>query len=881
MFRHGRSPDDFEAEIQSHLELEAEQLQAEGRTGQEAHRRARIGFGSVVATRERFYEGSHAVWLENLLRDFRFALRSLKKNWRFSFLAILALSLGIGSATVIFSAIYGVILNTFPFKNPGQVTSFGIQDLSNPSSFRREFLSMPEFLAFRSQSHAFSDVSAEYGGFGSTPVQYTAGESTFEFSADYMSVNSFGFFGVKPVLGRLPSEQNTRAGAMPVFMMSYKLWRRQFDSNPNIIGRSFMLSGVARTLVGIMPPRFRWGWADLWVPFPVDQTQIDADPQLAKQFVWCVGRLKPGVTLKTAEADLDVIAHRLARIYPQEYPKRFTVTATRLSDRVTGPFKSLILPLLGAVLMLLLIACSNVANLILARATVREKEIAVCGAVGASRARIVQQFLMESFVLAAAGCVVGCALAYLGIKAVVPIIPYNAFPQEAVITLNPWVLLCSLGVALLATLACSLVPAVRAVRGNLQSRLIGANTGSSSQSRHGKGRAALVIIEVALSIVLLVGTGLMVRTFLTLTHVDLGFDPSHILTAQLALPISEFKDTAARNRFVRTVLDRISGLPGVDAAAESLSTPPRVNARSGITVPGRTHSERWSTALDFVSEGYFRTFDYHLLRGRLLTLSDVDQARHVVIVNRTFAQRFFGGGDPVGHVVQFAADFSGTGSKSAQNQPYQIVGVVLDEKNNGLIGRPQPEAFLPYTLLGPQGPGLLVKTSVDPASLLPGLRHLLWTIDPKVALGDAGSLQSILQRDTFASPRFEAIVLGAFALIGTLLVVIGIYSVMAYTVSLRTHEMGVRMALGASQGDILRLVLGKDLVLILIGVSLGLLASVLLTRYLAHLIWGISLMDPWTYGGVVIGVIAIGMLSCFSPARRATRVDPSVALRYE
>ncbi|MGB7188835.1 MAG: ABC transporter permease [Acidobacteriaceae bacterium] len=881
MFRRGRSPEDFEAEIRSHLELESEQLQAEGCTKPEAHRKARIGFGSVVAARERFYENSHTVWLENLLRDLRFALRSLNKNRRFSFLAILALSLGMGSATVIFSAIYGVILNTFSFTNPSQVTSFGIQDLAHAGSVRREFLSMPEFLAFRQQSHAFSDISAEYGGFGSTPVQYTAGESTLEFSADYMSVNSFGFFGVKPVLGRLPSEQDTPAGATPVFMMSYKLWRRQFDGDPNIIGRSFMLSGVSRTLVGIMSPRFRWGWADLWVPFPITQTQIDADPQLAKQFVWCVGRLKPGVTLKSAEADLDVIAHRLAKIYPQQYPKRFTVTADRLSDRVTGPFKSLILPLLGAVLMLLLIACSNVANLILARATVREKEIAVRGAVGASRARIVQQFLMESFVLAAAGCIVGCALAFIGIKAIVPIIPYNAFPQEAVITLNPWVLLCSLGVALLATLACSLVPAVRALRGDLQSRLIAANTGSSSQSRHGKGRAALVVAEVALSIVLLVGTGLMVRTFLALTHVDLGFDPGHILTAQLALPISEFKDAAARNRFVRTVLDRVSALPGVDAAAESLSTPPRVNARSGITVPGRTHSERWSTALDFVSEGYFHTLDSHLLRGRLLTLNDVDQARHVVIVNRTFAQRFFGGGDPVGHMVQFAADFSGSGSKSAQKQPYEIVGVVLDEKNSGLVGRPQPEAFLPFTLLGPQDPGLLVKTSVAPASLLPELRHLLWTIDPNVALGDAGSLRSILQRDTFANPRFEAIVLGAFALIGTLLVVIGIYSVMAYTVSLRTHEMGVRMALGAHRVDILRLVLGKGLVLILTGVILGVIGSIGLMRYLAHMVWGVPVMDPWTYGIVAICVITVGLVACFSPARRAARVDPAVALRYE
>ncbi len=883
MFRRRRTPEDFEAEVQSHLELEADQLKTEGCTDEEAHRKARVGFGSIPAAQESFYEKGHAVWLENLLRDFRFALRGLRKNWRFSFLAVLALSLGIGSATVIFSAIYGVILNTFPFSNPGQVTSFGIQDLSNPASFRREALSIPEFLAFRQQSHAFSDISGEYGGFNSTPVQYTAGQNTFEFSADYMSVNSFGFFGLTPVLGRMPSEQDTRAGSTPVFMMSYKLWQRQFNGDPSIVGKSFMLSGISRTLVGIMPPRFRWGWADLWIPFPIDEAQIDADPQLASTYLWCVGRLKPGVTLQAAEADLTVIAHRLAKIYPQLYPKRFTVTADRLSDRVTGAFKGLILPLLAAVLMLLLIACSNVANLILARATAREREIAVRGAVGASRARIVQQFLMESFVLAAVGCVVGCALAWFGIRAIVPLIPYNAYPQEAVITLNPVVLLWSLGVTLFAILACSAVPAARSLRGNLQSRLIGANMGSSAQTRHGKGRAALVVIEVALSIVLLVGTGLMVRTFLALTHVDLGFNPDYMLTANLSLPQSEFKDAAARSRFIRTFLERVSALPGINAATESLSIPPRVGAFTGLTISGHTHSERWTTAFDFVSESYFRTLNFQLLRGRFLTSGDVDQARRYIVVNRAFAQRFFGGDDPVGHIVQFAADFSASDSKSttAQKPSYEIVGVVGDERNSGLIGKPQPEAFLPYTVLGPREFNLLVNTSGGPASLLPTIRHLLWTLDPNVALGDAGSVRSILQRDTFASPRFEAAVLGAFAFIGTLLVIIGIYSVMAYTVSLRTHEMGVRMAMGARPGDILRLVLGKGLVLIAIGVALGIAGSIGLMRYLGHLVWGVPVMDPWTYGIVAACVVAVGLAACFAPARRATRVDPAIALRYD
>ena len=371
-----------------------------------------------------------SISMTGLLQDFRFAIRSLTKDRRFALLAILALAMGIGSATVIFSAVYGVILNTFPFRDADQVTSFGIQDLSNPGNGRRESLSLPEFLDYREQSHAFADISGEYGGFGSTPLLYTVGDSSFEFSADFLSANSFAFFGVKPVVGRLATPEDTKPGAAPVFMMSYKVWRQQFNGDSKIVGTNFTLNGVSRTLVGIMPPRFRWGWADLWVPFPIDRGQIMSDPDLSKGSVWCVGRLNPGVSLKIAEADLNVVAHQLANIYPKDYPKQFTVTATRLTDRVVGPFKNLIYPLLGAVLMLLLIACSNVANLLLARATVREKEIAIRASIGASRARLVRQFLVESSVLAAAGCLFGCLLAYVGIRVVVPLIPYNVFPQE-------------------------------------------------------------------------------------------------------------------------------------------------------------------------------------------------------------------------------------------------------------------------------------------------------------------------------------------------------------------------------------------------------------------------------------------------------------------
>jgi putative ABC transport system permease protein len=814
-----------------------------------------------------------------LLQDFRFAVRNLRRDRRFALLAILALAMGIGSSTVIFSAIYGVILNTFPFRDADQVTSFGIQDLTNPGSFRREFLSMPEFFDYREQTHAFSDISGEFGGFNSQPLLYTDGNSTFEFNADFMSANSFAFFGVKPVVGRLATPDDNKLGSTPVFMMGYELWRQQFNGDPRVVGKNFTLSGVSRTLVGIMPPRFRWGWADVWVPFPSDRGQVLSDSELSKNSVWCVGRLRPGVSLKSAEADLNVVAHRLAKIYPNNYPKQFTVTATRLTDRVVGQFKNLIYPLLGAVLLLLLIATSNVANLLLARATARDREVAIRASIGASRARLVRQFLVESSVLAGTGCLFGCFLAYVGIKALVPLVPYNAFPQEAVIELNPKVLLFSLLITALTTFLCGLVPAFRSIGNDLPPQLATASKSSGSDFRHGMARAALVVAEVSLSVVLLIGAGLMMRTFLALTHVDLGFNPDRILAAHLPMPASSYKSAQQDEQLFEQLLERVSRLPGVTAAAASIATPPYAQVGSEISIASRTHSEKWESAVDMVSEGYFETLGLHLLRGRLLTANDIELAHPITVVNRAFVQKFLTGADPIGQQVRFS--FLNEVSDAPHDAYFEIVGVVTDQKNEGLQNQPSPEAFLPYTLFGLHDLNLLLSTTVSPNSLLPAIRHEIWALDPNVALTDAGTLRSFLQRETFANPQFEFAAMGTFAAIGMLLVVIGIFSVMAYTVSLRTHEIGVRMALGAQRNDVLVMVLGKGFALISVGLVLGLVASLGLTRYLASQVWGVSVTDPWTYGIVFTCVIAVGLASCLAPARRASKVDPIVALRYE
>ena len=585
------------------------------------------------------------------------------------------------------------------------------------------------------------------------------------------------------------------------------------------------------------------------------------------------------MSVETAAADLDVVAHQLAKVYPDHYPKQFKVTARSLSDRVLGPFKLLIYPLAGAVGLLLLIACSNVANLLLARATVREHEIAIRMAIGAGRGRIIRQFLVESFVLATAGCLAGWLFAYGGIRAIVPLIPYNFFPQEAVIELNRPVFFFALTLAALTTLFCGLAPAVHGLRGKLQSGLLSANKGSGTNFRHGNLRSALVIIEVALSIVLLVGAGLMMRSFFAVMHVDLGFDPDRIVAARLSPPTGAYEKPEQLRRFLQQVVQRVSALPGVTAAADAMGYPLEGGPSSEITIPGKTHSEQWRSEIELCSDGYFRTLQLPLLRGRYFTKNDDESLHRVVVINQTFARKYFGADDPIGQSTKFN-DFD-QWPQAPHGVYFEIIGVAGDKKNAGLRAPPMPAAYLPSGTAPGAGSSLLVRTSLDTAGLLPAIRREVWAIDRNVALGDEGSLASFLQRDTYGFPKFEFIVMGSLSAVGTLLVVIGIFSVMAYTVSLRTHEIGMRMALGAQQGNVLRMVLGQGLFLVAAGSALGLLASWGLTRLLVNQIWGVSATDLWTYGAVVTSVIVVGLGACLVPALRASQVDPMVALRYE
>ena len=817
---------------------------------------------------------SAANWIDQFRQDFRYSTRTLFKDRRFALLAIFALALGIGASTVVFSVIYDGLLNPFPYRDASGISIFQIHDVSRRGKGGRGIFSFDEFLDYREQNHVFSDMV----GTGNLNVLYESAGGAQEFPGAFVTTNTFPFLGVKPLIGRWLTDNDGKPGAPPVFVMSYRCWKEQFGGDPKLLGTVFMLNGVSRTLVGIMPPRFRYFGSSVYLPLGLYRGAADSVNEYGRpRYLVAEERRKPGVTLQAVAADIDVIAKRLAAVYPKDYPKHFTIWTDSLASDVVGDSKQMLYVLLAAVGALLLIACSNVANLLLARATVREKEIALRASLGAGQGRLVRQLLVESFVLAAAGGVLGCVMAYGGVQVVAATIP-PILPGEAALELNSAVLLFAFGITVITILACGLAPAIHSMRGSLSMRLSGSGKGSSGGFRHGKLRATLVIVEVALSIVLLAGAGLMMRTLYALTHVSLGFDSSNVLAASVTLPQGTYTTVAEKKAFFQQALTRIAALPGVTSAAETISLPPYNSGRSEVTVPGTTHTEAWDTLFDVCSEDYFKTLHIPLLRGRLLSHGDVDSGRFVAVVNQTFARNYLGD-DPLGRKFKF--NVFDTIAQTPHDAYFEVVGVVSDVKNQGLQDAPMPQAYVPYTITAYANRAIIVKTAVAPLSLLKNVREQLWAVDRNVAIGSAGTLDSYLDQFSYAQPRFGLVSIGAFASIGLLLAAIGVFSVMAYAVSLQTHDIGVRMALGAQPSDILRMVLRKGMVLVIAGSVAGVATGLAVTRLLSSQLWGVSASDPLTFSIVVLVVVAVGAAASFMPARRATCVDPLVALREE
>jgi putative ABC transport system permease protein len=809
----------------------------------------------------------HALW-----QDLRYGLRGLRNGPGFAILAILTLALGIGAATTIFSVIQNVLLDPFPYADAGRVAMIQIHDVASARPGGRSAFPVPEFLEYQEQNHVFEEV---IGG-GGEDVLLNTSEGTEQFWGGYVTPNTFRFLGVPALVGRGLTPEDARPGAAPVFVMAHRMWLKQYNLDPGILGRVFVLSGVPTTLVGIMPARFTKLAVDLWRPVALDR----ADPAIRERYFMFQARLKPGVTWQQASADVDVIARRLAAQYPSRYPKQFTVNAVSWVDSLVGQFRTTLYTLAAAVGLLLLIACSNVANMLLARGAARSKEMAIRVSLGAGPARLIQQLLIESLLLAAGGAVLGCGFAFAGIKALVLLIPDGLIPREAVIRLNVPVLGFSLLLAMFTALMFGLVPAIQAARRDVVEPLKDSGKGVSGGFRGSRLRNGLVVAEVALSLMLLVGAGLLMRSFVELQRVDLGLNPDNILVARLPLPRGQYQTATAVHQFFRAVLARVRALPGVVAATETTTLPPYGGIGSEIDIPGKTHAERWEALVQFVSEGYFPTLGLRLLRGRVLSEAEVNDARKVAVVNQTLVNRYFPGEDPLGQRIKFNL-LETLPDGRVEDPVFEIVGVMSDAKNRGIQDPPMAEACVPYTVTGAFMRGILVRTHGAPEVLLNSVRREIWAVDRNVALTNTGALTGFLKQYSYAEPRFSLVLLGVFAAIGLLLVAIGVYSVIAYTISRQTHEIGIRMALGAGRSDVLRLIARMGLRLVALGVTIGLAASIAVTRVIAHQIWGVSPHDPLTIASVIVVMGMAAAAAGYVPARRALRVDPMLALRHE
>ena len=809
-------------------------------------------------------------------QDISYALRNLRKAPGFAAVAVITLALGIGASTAIFSVIDNILMEPFPYPDAQRFMSVQIHDAERTEPGGRGGFSGPEFLDYVEQNHVFDRVIAN----DQTDVLYRAGEGTQRFDGNFVTPGTFEFLGMPALIGRVMQPADYEPGAPPVFVLRYKTWVKSFGADPGIVNKTFVLNGESRTLIGIMPPRFGWGDADLWIPRkPERATATKAVAGAFPEFWFLLGHLKPGVSIKEAEADFTVVANRLAKVYPKDYPKRFTVHIESLTNLVVGQFKTTLFIVLAAVGLLLLIGCGNVANLLLARATTREKELAIRSALGANRWRLIRQLLVESLILAAGGAAVGTLLAWGGLKSLVALMPQNIIPAEAVIRLNMPVLLFTLGVAGLTALVFGLVPAMKAARKDLNDPLRDSGKGISGGFRHGRLRDAVVVLEVGLSLTLLVAAGLLMRSFVALRDVKLGLRPDHVLVARLPLPVDRYKTADQVTGFYRPLLQRLKALPGVLEATETSTLPPYGGIPSDIEVPGKTHAEKWNAMFQLVSEGYFPVLKIQFIGGRGFTEAEVNGARKLAIVNQTFVKKYLTNENPIGRQVRIAqlAEF-----EDAVKEPaFEIIGLVADAKNRGLQDPPQPEIWVPYTVTGSAFRGILVRTANEPLTMMNAVQHEIWATDANVAVTLTGTLEGYISQFSFAGPRFGFFLMSIFGAIGLVLVTIGVYSVLAYTTARRTHEIGIRMALGANRSDVQGMVIRMGLRLVGLGVGIGLIVSVALGKVIATQLWGVSAYDPWTLVCVPALLLATGIVACWLPARRAAGVDPLVALRYE
>jgi putative ABC transport system permease protein len=860
----------LDEELRFHLDQQREKYIQGGLPPEEASRRVRLDFGGTAQITEECRDARGAQAFEALYQDLRYGFRTLRKNSGFACVALVTLMLAIGANTAIFSVVYGALLRPLPYAKPDRLV---VLNETHPR-IGTISVSYPNFLDWRAQNHVFSGMavmaSVGYNLSGIAQPETIKGQA--------VSSNFLSLIGVHPLFGRDFDPSEDKPGAAPVVMLTYPLWQSHFAGRQDVIGRSASLDGRAFTIVAVLPRDFRTTEAvSLLEPLGVWLTNNTFDINRGNRGdTAAIGRLATGATLARARAEMKSIAARLSRAYPQDNDQ-FGITLQPIRELFVGDIRPAILVLFTAVMFLLLIACANVANLFLMRAAGRTREIALRVAIGATGGRIIQQMLAESSVVAGLGGVLGLGLAFAGMRATNSLIPAATSGNGA--NLNGAVLLFAFGATALSAIAFGLAPAIQSVRTGIHSRLRESGKSIAGGIRQNRWRTMLVVGELALSVIVLAGAGLMLKSVHRLMAVDPGFRPDHVLRLNLILTPSQYPNNTAILAFWRQLLDGVRALPGVESAALGTDVPlTNEHSRGDITVEGMPlpapgsfpHPDEHD-----VSPGYLRTLGVRLLGGRDFTDADSETAPLVAFINARLSRNLFRGQDPVGKRF-----LNGRPDPARKPVWTTIVGVVDDTRMYGLANPSRLEIYRPLVQVAPNAMDLVVKSHIKSSSLTSSIRSVLASIDRNQPISSISTMDQLVQ-DSVGSRRVTLILLGLFSALALVLAGIGIYGIISYSVAQRTQEIGIRMALGAGREDVMKMILLQGARIASTGLIIGMLAAFGLTRYLEKLLFSVSPGDPITFAMVALILAVVALLACYIPARRTLRIDPMIALRYE
>jgi putative ABC transport system permease protein len=867
---------DIDEEMRLYLEMETAANVNKGMPPAEARLAARKSFGNFDSIREKAYEIRGGGMAETFLQDVRYGARVLSQHKAFTAVAVLTLALGIGANTAIFSVVNELLLRPLPYRDAERLVM--VWEISQEGRHQNT-TSRTNFRAWREQSSVFEGMAA----FADSRLGLTGGDGEpEEVSVQAANPELLRILGVQPILGRSLTQDDGRPDAPEVALLGHGIWRRRFGGDPQVIGRSITLDGRPVTVVGVLPAGFQWHLgaksrtgrpAEIWTVLSMPPA---GSAPTRGRFLSVVARLKPGVSFEQATAEMKTIAARLEGAEP-EYNKGVGTEVIPLREQFVGNVRPALLILLGAVGFVLLIACANVANLLLSRAAAREREIAVRTALGASRTRVVRQLLTESLLLAALGCLVGLVLAWWGIQALVAISPRDLVNLQGV-GLNLPVLAVTVAVSLATGILFGLAPALEATRLNLNDTLKEGGRGAGGQgARSSRLRGALVVAEVALALVLLVSAGLLVKSFARLRGIDTGFNTENVLTMVANLPDGKYPESKQIVGYFEQAKERIRALPGVRriGTVNYLPLYGGLGAKTGFTVEGRPASppnQEPGTNVRVADSDYFGAMGIPLLRGRNFTTAEVTETRHVVLVSESLVRQYFQGENPLGKRIRV--------QMFEDPVPAEIIGVVGDVRYDSLTDEAEPTTYFAPAELTYPFMTIVLRTAGDPADLAPAVQRALHEIDPNQPISDVRTMDQVMAQ-TVGRARFNTLLFGLFAALATLLAAVGIFGVMSYSVTLQTREIGLRMALGAQPGEVLGLILKQGLLLTSIGIGIGLAGALALTRVMSGLLFGVGSTDPATFAAIVVLLTLVSLIACYLPARRATRIDPLIAMRYD